>query len=132
MSYYFSLETDKNWDAVEAALTVALKEQGFGILTTIDVMETLKKKIGAQILPYKIFGACNPGFAHKAITQEPDIGLMLPCNIVVRELENGNKKISVIDPPASMMAVQNEGLGGLAEEVQERLKKVLTKLKGEL
>jgi uncharacterized protein (DUF302 family) len=128
MTYHFSkeLEIDFN-DAVEK-VTAELKKEGFGILTEIDVKATLKKKIDVDFRKYRILGACNPPFAYKALSEEPNIGLMLPCNVIVQELENGLIRVSAIDPIASMMAVKNESLGDIAVQVQEKLKRVIDNL----
>ena len=111
-------------EAIEV-VTGALKEEGFGILTMIDVAETLKTKIGADFRPYVILGACNPGYAYRALQAEEEIGSMLPCNVVVQEGENGKTLISAIDPIASMQAVNNPSLGKVAEQVQSKLQKVI-------
>jgi len=126
MSYYFDKTlTDISFDDAITKVTDELKKEGFGILTEIDVKETLKKKIDADINNYKILGACNPGFAHKAILAENKIGVFLPCNVIVMESENGDIEISAVDPSASMSAVNNESLAGIAVEVRDKLKKVI-------
>lgn len=108
-------------------VTEALKAQGFGVLTTIDVKETLKAKIGADFRPYTILGACNPALAHQALQAEEHIGLMLPCNVVVQE-KDGGAEVAVVDPVASMAAVDNPGLAGIAAEVRDRLRRVVQAL----
>jgi len=126
MSYSFDKTlTDISFDDAITKVTDELKKEGFGILTEIDVRETLKKKIDADINNYKILGACNPGFAHKAILAENKIGVFLPCNVIVMESENGDIEISAVDPSASMSAVNNESLAGIAVEVRDKLKKVI-------
>ncbi|HQY19262.1 MAG TPA: DUF302 domain-containing protein [Ignavibacteria bacterium] len=126
MSYSFDKTlTDISFDDAITKVTDELKKEGFGILTEIDVKETLKKKIDADINNYKILGACNPGFAHKAILAENKIGVFLPCNVIVMESENGDIEISAVDPSASMSAVNNESLAGIAVEVRDKLKKVI-------
>lgn len=126
MTYSFDKTlTDVDFDDAITKVTEELKKEGFGILTEIDVKETLKKKIDADIRKYKILGACNPGFAHKAILAENKIGVFLPCNVIVQENENGDIEISAVDPIASMSSVQNESLGGIAIEVRDKLKKVI-------
>ena len=125
MSYHFTKELDIDFDEAVERVTAELKKEGFGVLTEIDVKTTLKKKLDVDFRNYKILGACNPPFAHKALLSESNIGLMLPCNVVVQELESGKIRISAIDPIASMMAVQNEMLGDVAVEVQAKLKKVI-------
>ena len=106
-------------------VTEKLAGAGFGVLTTIDVSATLKKKIDVDFPRYTVLGACNPGFAHKALLAENKIGLMLPCNVIVQETSDGKVEVSAVDPVASMMAIQNESLGGVAIEVQGMLKNVI-------
>ncbi|TZF82637.1 DUF302 domain-containing protein [Pedobacter sp. BS3] len=125
MSYYFSKMVTGDFDAAIAKVTEELKKEGFGILTTIDVQETLKKKLDVEFRKYKILGACNPHFAHQALSEEPFIGTMLPCNVIVQQHENGQVEVSAIDPVASMMAVQNEKLGEVANEVRKKLENVI-------
>ena len=126
MTYSFDKTlTGINFDDAITKVTEELKKEGFGILTEIDVKETLKKKIDADIRKYKILGACNPGFAHKAILAENKIGVFLPCNVIVQENENGGIEISAVDPIASMSSVQNESLAGIAVDVRDKLKKVI-------
>ncbi|MBL7687329.1 MAG: DUF302 domain-containing protein [Bdellovibrionaceae bacterium] len=110
-------------DAI-AKVTEALKVEGFGILTDIDVQATLKAKIDKQILGYRILGACHPMMAYRAIGLEPRIGVMLPCSVLVRELEGGKVEVAIVDPMATMASVQNESLGEVASEVHGKLKKV--------
>jgi len=129
MSYYFNkVLVGKSFDDAIELVTAELKNEGFGILTEIDVKETLKKKINVDFKKYKILGACNPHFAHKALTSEDKIGVLLPCNVIVEEHENGEVEVSVVDPIASMGAVENEALGSLALEVQQKLLKVVENL----
>lgn len=129
MTYYFSkVLKGRTFDEAIELVTVALKEEGFGVLTEIDVQDTLKKKIDVDFRKYRILGACNPHFAHKALTQEPKIGVFLPCNVVVEEHENGSVKVTAVDPIASMMAVENESLAGIAGEVQAKMKLVIDAL----
>lgn len=125
MSYYFSKTVDDNFDDAIVRVTEHLADAGFGVLTTIDVSATLKKKIDVDFPRYTILGACNPGFAHKALLAENKIGTMLPCNVIVQQTSEGNVEVSAVDPMASMMAVQNESLGGIASEVQSMLKNVI-------
>lgn len=125
MSYYFSKITDLSYEDAITRTTAALKEEGFGVLTEIDVKATLKAKIDVDFPRYVILGACNPQFAHKALQSEPHIGAMLPCNVVVRENEAGQTEIFAVDPIASMRAVENAELGAVAEEVQQKLKAVI-------
>ena len=129
MKYYFN-KTLKNqdFDAVIEKVTEELKKQGFGVLTEIDVKATLKKKIDVDFRKYRILGACNPTFAHKALSAEPHIGVFLPCNVIVQENDNGDIEVSAVDPMASMMSVENEALGEIATEVQQMMKQVIENL----
>ncbi|MBL8384802.1 MAG: DUF302 domain-containing protein [Burkholderiales bacterium] len=115
-------------DAACARVTEVLKTEGFGVLTEIDVQKTLKAKIGADFRPYRILGACNPGFAHQALLAEDKIGTMLPCNVIVQEHAPGRVEVSAIDPIESMKAIDNPALGGVAAEVRARLKRVVDAL----
>lgn len=129
MNYCFSkVLKGKSFDEAIEAVTAELKKEGFGILNEIDLKATLKNKIDVDFKKYKILGACNPHFAHKALLAEDKIGLFLPCNVIVEEHENGEVEVSAIDPMASMSSVQNETLGTLAAEVQAKLKKVIENL----
>ena len=128
MSYYFSKRIDTTFEDAIERVTEELKKEGFGILTEIDVKETLKKKLDVDFYQYKILGACNPPFAHKALLSESKIGTMLPCNVIVREMEKGGIEVAAIDPMASMQAVDNKALGDIAHEVQAKLKKVIVSL----
>ncbi len=129
MSYCFNKTLkNRNFDTVIDQVTEELKNQGFGVLSEIDVKSTLKKKIDVDFRKYRILGACNPIFAHKALIAEPHIGVFLPCNVVVQENKNGDVEISAVDPIASMMSVENESLGTLASEVQLMMKKVIDNL----
>lgn len=129
MDYYHAREfSDRTYDTMLEEVPAALKEEGFGVLTEIDVASVMKEKLDKNLRPYKILGACNPEFAFKALSEENKIGTMLPCNVVVQELENGNVEVAVVDPMGSMQAVENEDLAAIASEVQERLIKVLESL----
>lgn len=129
MSYFFSkVLKGKNFDEAIDSVTAELKNEGFGVLTEIDVTGVFKKKINVDFKKYKILGACSPHFAHKALTEEDKIGVFLPCNVVVEEHENGDIEVSVVDPIASMMSVKNENLGVLAKEIQQKLKHVVERL----
>jgi uncharacterized protein (DUF302 family) len=110
--------------------TEALKDEGFGVLTTIDVQATLKNKLGVERTPYIILGACNPNLAHRALQAEPELGLLLPCNVIVYEEEGGTSRISIIDPKQMMGMVQNDELTAVAEEAEERLRRVVDRLRG--
>jgi uncharacterized protein (DUF302 family) len=128
MSYYISKTVDTSFDDAIDKVTAGLKEEGFGILTEIDVKETLKKKLDVDFKKYKILGACNPGFAHQALQHEDKIGTMLPCNVIVEEHEDGTVEVSAVNPIASMQAVNNDQLAGIAGEVRDRLEKVIKAL----
>jgi uncharacterized protein (DUF302 family) len=125
MSYHFSKTVSLPFEEAIDRTKAVLKENGFGVLTEIDIQSTLKEKIGVDFRKYRILGACNPGYAHKALSSEGHIGLMLPGNVVVQEHENGRVEVSAIDPVASMQAVQNEALHGVADSVQSLLKTVI-------
>lgn len=129
MSYYFekTLSGIGFENAIEK-VTEGLKKEGFGILTEIDVQATLKKKLDVDFRKYIILGACNPPFAYKALQAELPIGTMLPCNVVVMETDEGNVKVVAVDPKASMMAVENEALGSVSEQIQQKLKTVINNL----
>jgi uncharacterized protein (DUF302 family) len=128
MSYYISTTFDGTFEEALSKTAEELKKEGFGILTEIDVKETLKKKLDVDFKKYRILGACNPGFAHKALLTEDKIGTMLPCNVIVEEHENGNVEISAVDPLASMEAVKNDELNRIAKEVRDLLEKVINRL----
>jgi len=125
MSYYFSKKIEADFDEVVKKTVDALKSEGFGVLTEIDVKKTLKNKLDVDFRRYVILGACNPPFAYKALTAEDKIGLMLPCNVIVQEWDKNMVEISVIDPAASMQAVQNNELEKVAVEVRAKLQNVL-------
>ncbi|TCS61337.1 DUF302 domain-containing protein [Varunaivibrio sulfuroxidans] len=128
MSYHFTKTLDRPFaDAIDY-VTAALKTQGFGVLTTIDVQKAMKEKIDKDILPYTILGACNPGFAYKALQAENKIGTMLPCNVVVQQLDDGKIEVSAVDPMASMQAVDNPNLGHVAADVRAMLQKIVEDL----
>lgn len=121
MSYSFSKTLDGSFDDAVARVRAALADKGFGVLTEIDVQATMKKKLGEDMGSYVILGACNPKFAWKALEAEPRIGAMLPCNVIVREVD-GKVEVAAIDPVASMQAVDNPALGEVAGPVREMLK----------
>ncbi len=125
MSYTFSKTLDGDFDEIIDRVTEALGEEGFGILTEIDVKETLKKKLDVDFRRYRILGACNPKLAYRALTLEPEIGTMLPCNVIVQEDDAGRVVVSAVDPVASMQAIENPELAGVAETVREKLKRVV-------
>ncbi len=128
MSYYFSKTLGIPFEEAITRVTAQLKKEGFGILTEIDVKETIKKKLNLDFRKYKILGACNPPYAHKALQAEDKIGTMLPCNVIVQEISAGQVEVAAIDPVASMQAVKNPSLGEVAVEVQGKLKKVIDDL----
>jgi uncharacterized protein (DUF302 family) len=125
MSYYFSKKVNIPYEEAITKVTEELKKEGFGILTEIDVKDTLKKKLDVDFHKYKILGACNPPYAYKALQAEDKIGLMLPCNVIVQETPEGLVEVAAIDPIASMQAVENPALGEVASGVQDKLKKVI-------
>lgn len=128
MNYYFNKIIKGDFNESIEKVTEALKKEGFGVLTEIDIAQTLKKKLDVDFKKYKILGACNPPFAYKALTSEDKIGLFLPCNVVVEEHENGDIEVSAVDPIASMMSVENDKLGEVAHEVQQKMKQVIENL----
>ena len=128
MSYYFSKIVNASFDEAVTKVTRELKEEGFGILTEIDVKETLKKKLNVDFNRYKILGACNPPFAYKALIAENKIGTMLPCNVIVQEISDGRVEVAAIDPVASMHAVENPALKEIASEIRNKLKTVIDKV----
>lgn len=128
--YSFSTELSGNIADIEQNVTAALKEEGFGILTEIDVKATLKEKLGVEKRPYKILGACNPPLAHQALEADPEIGILLPCNVVIREEEDGAIRVSFMDPGAVLTLVDIEGIEALAAEVRSRLIRVRDSLGG--
>jgi uncharacterized protein (DUF302 family) len=128
MSYYFSKTLEMPFVQAIQHVTEALAGKGFGVLTTIDVQATMKKKLDIDFRPYTILGACNPKFAHKALQTEDMIGTMLPCNVVVQEIGKGLLEVSAIDPVASMMAVGNPRLASIAGDVRDLLKQVVADL----
>ncbi len=128
MGYYFSKKINTTFEDAEERVTGLLTDQGFGVLTEIDVQKTLRKKLDVEFYNYKILGACNPPFAHQALLAEDKIGTMLPCNIVLQEKEAGIVEVSAVNPLQSMSAVKNEALEAIAEEVTARLKRVIEQL----
>ena len=128
MSYYFAKTLNTGFDDAVRHTTDVLKQEGFGIITEIDVKETLKKKINVDFRNYRILGACNPALAHKALEIEDKVGTMLPCNVVVQDLGGGGVEVAAIDPVASMQAIENPRLKAAAEEVRTKLRKVIDAL----
>jgi uncharacterized protein (DUF302 family) len=125
MSYYFAATLPVSFDEAIVRAKAALQAEGFGILTEIDVADTLKRKIGAKFRPYRILGACNPALAHRALLAEDKIGTMLPCNVVVQQLASGAVEVVAVDPVASMRAVGNPALGEIAATVQAKLRRAI-------
>jgi len=128
VSYYLSRTLQTPFDAAVEKVTEALKKEGFGVLTEIDIQATMKKKLDVDIQKYKILGACNPPLAYQAIQAEDKIGLMLPCNVIVQEVAGGGTEVAAIDPVASMQAVDNPRLGEVGKQVRGKLKKVIESL----
>jgi uncharacterized protein (DUF302 family) len=128
MEYYFSKTINGSFENAIQKTTEALKSQGFGILTEIDLKATFKKKLDVDFYNYTILGACNPPFAYKALLAEDKIGTMLPCNVIVQEKVAGQIEVSAVDPAASMQAVENKELAEIATEIRDRLKKAIDQL----
>jgi len=124
MKYGFSKTVSLGYDEAIEKVTEELKKEGFGVLTTIDVKDTLKKKLDVDFKKYIILGACNPPFAHKALTAEEEIGLLLPCNVIVYE-KDGGTVVSIFDPMVMMAVLENNKMKTIAEEVQARLQRVI-------
>ena len=128
MTYYYTTIVTGDFEDVEAKIVELLKKEGIGVLTQIDIQQTLKKKLNVDFKKYKILGACNPSFAYKALQTENKIGTMLPCNIIIQELSPNNIEVSAINPLISMQAVSNEALSTLAGEVSSKLENVINNL----
>lgn len=128
MSYCFVTRLQTPFDQAVTTVTEALKARGFGVLTTIDVKDTLHRKLDVAFPRYTILGACNPRMAYQALQKEPRIGTMLPCNVIVRDLEDGQVEVAAVDPVASMQAVGNPDLGAIAGEVRAMLQDVIRSL----
>jgi uncharacterized protein (DUF302 family) len=125
MSYYLAKTVDGPFDRVLAEVVERLKTEGFGILTDIDVQATLKSKIGADMAKYRILGACNPGFAHEALRKEDKLGVLLPCNVIVRETTDGRVEVASVDPVVAMERTGNPALATTAEEIGRRLARAI-------
>ena len=128
MEYSFNTTVKLSFEDAVQAVTGALKDEGFGVLTEIDVKATFKKKLDLDFRKYMILGACNPPFAHKSLVAEPRLGLMLPCNVIVQETDEGNVEVAAIDPAAMMAAIDNDELAEVAQEVREKLRKAIESL----
>jgi len=126
MSYYFNKKLSGDFDQIIEKVTEGLKKEGFGILTDIDIKATLKQKLDVDFYNYRILGACNPPFAYKALQTEDKIGTMLPCNVIIQEKKQGEIEVSAVDPSASMQAVENEKLAEIANEIRNKLEKVIS------
>jgi len=125
MTYHFSKTLNAPFDQAIESVTAALGQRGFGVLTTIDVKATLKKKLDVDFRPYTILGACNPNFAYQALQHEDKIGTMLPCNVIVQQRDDGKVEVSAVDPIASMQAIDNPALGAVAGEVRDLLRRTI-------
>ncbi|RIX27474.1 DUF302 domain-containing protein [Sphingomonas edaphi] len=130
MTYYISTQLDLGFDDAIAATEAALKDEGFGVVTRIDMAQTLQSKMGVDFRDYVILGACNPKLAYEALQLEDKVGTMLPCNVVIQALGNGRTEVAAIDPVASMQAIENQQLTAAASEVRERLQRVIQSLDG--
>ena len=127
--YQFAVELEGDFDGVVDRTVAALKEEGFGVLVDIDIQATLKAKLDVDKAPYRILGACNPPLANKALEADPDIGLLLPCNVVVRQLDQGLVRVAFMDPQAVLTLVDRQDVAALAQEVKERLERVRDSLR---
>lgn len=128
MSYYISKTIESSFDEAIEHITETLKTEGFGLISTINIHEKLKEKLDVDFKKYIILGACNPAFAYKALQLEDKIGVMLPCNVIVQEMDNGKIEVAAVDPLESMQAIQNQELGVMATEVRDMLKRAVEKL----
>ena len=129
MDYFFETTIkDSGFEEAVEKVTTELRSEGFGIVTQIDVRNTFREKLGVEFRQYRILGACNPQFAYQALSEEEEVGVFLPCNVVVTETTKGTIRIFAVDPVASMAAVKNEKLGSLATEIRERVKRVVARV----
>lgn len=131
MSYYFSTTVKGDFDDIVNKTIQSLQKEGFGVLTEIDMRQTLKKKIDVDIKNYKILGACNPSYAYKALQTENKIGTMLPCNVIVQEINDKTIEVAAVNPKKSMQAIQNPSLEAIANEVSNKLKMVIKDIQDE-
>jgi len=128
MKYYISKTLKKDYDQVVDQVTQSLKNEGFGVLSEINIHEKLKEKLDVDFRKYKILGACNPPYAYQALQEEDKIGTMLPCNVIVQEKDDGQVEVAAVDPVASMQAVENDKLHGVAEEIRNKLQNAVNHL----
>lgn len=128
MNYAHSTKLKGDFEEIIEKVTAELKTEGFGVLTQIDVTKTLKEKLDVDFKQYRILGACNPHFAHKALSTEEKIGVMLPCNVIVVETDENEYEVSAVSPIASMQAIENAELGAIANEVEAKLKSIIERL----
>ena len=128
MTYYFNTKLSGDFESVKKRVVAELEKEGFGVLTEIDVRATFKKKLDVDFRNYQILGACSPSFAHKALKAEDKVGTMLPCNVIMQELEDGQIEVAAVDPKASMQAIKNDELGKIASEISSKLQKVIAAL----
>ncbi len=128
MKYYIEKVTDYSFEEAVQKVTDELKKEGFGVLTEIDIHEKLKDKLNVDFRKYRILGACNPAAAYQALQAEDKIGTMLPCNVIVQETTDNKVEVAAVNPIASMMAIENASLGGIATDIKERLERVIQAL----
>ncbi len=128
MNYYFNKTVKGNFEDIIEKVSKELENEGFGVLTDIDLKATFKKKLDKDFQNYRILGACNAPYAHKALSAEDKVGTMLPCNVIVQQLDDNSIEIAAVNPLASMQAIENEELKGIAEEISEKLKKVINNI----
>jgi uncharacterized protein (DUF302 family) len=128
MKYYIEKKLETDFDTAVSKIKEALKDEGFGVLTEIDIQQKIKEKLGVDFKNYVILGACNPALAYEALQKEDKIGTMLPCNVIVYELSDNSVEVAAVDPIASMQAVENTALHEVAESVREKLKDVISRI----
>jgi uncharacterized protein (DUF302 family) len=128
MTYYINKTITASFDQAIALVTEALKTEGFGVLSEIDIQQKFKEKLDVDFRRYKILGTCNPSYAHKALQHEDKIGVMLPCNVIVQEVGENQVEVAAVDPAASMMAVENEQLTGIAGDIRAKLERIIASL----
>jgi uncharacterized protein (DUF302 family) len=128
MKYYFEIKLETDFETAVTKSKEALKAEGFGVLSEIDIQEKLREKLGVDFRKYKILGACNPAYAYKALQKENKIGVMLPCNVIIQETAEGQIEVAAVDPVASMTAIENPGLKEIAGNIQKKLKTVIDNL----